>query len=163
MKYFRFAIIEMFLICCIGIFTGCSIRLPYTNDAKPNSYYYTNLLAKDLSLEKNYKVLVIDMNFYNEKAIDNGNIDTINGFIHSLKDKNFINKPKDLPSKPLFKMIFTFSKDKFVINVYNENYLSIFPWTGNYDMDYISMTDIPISYNLFNLSKYIIPNEKKSN
>ena len=163
MKYCKIIIIEILLISCLGMFTGCSLRLPYKNDAKPNSYYYTNLLAKDLSLEKGYKILAIDMNFYNEEAVNKGNIDTINGFIHALKDKNFIKKPKDLPSKPLYKMIFTFSKDKFVVNVYNENYISIFPWDGNYSMDYISMTDLPVSYNLLNLSKYIIPDEKKSN
>ena len=145
------------------MFTGCDLLLPYTNVTKPSSYYYTNLLAKDSGLEKKYKVLIIDMNFYNERLINNGNIDTVNSFIHSLTNKNFISKPKDLPSKPLFKIIFSFSKDKFVINVYNENYLSIFPWTGNYEMDYISMKDIPVSYNLLNLSKYIIPNERKSN
>lgn len=162
MKYSRFLKIKLFLLCCIVIFTGCNVTLPYKNGIKPNSYYYTNLLAKDLSLEKGYKILEIDMNFYNEEAIDKGNIDTIKGFIHLLKDKNFVKKPKDLPSKPLYKMIFTFAKDKFVINVYNQNYISIFPWTGDYDMDYISMTSLPISYNLFNLSKYIIPDERKS-
>ena len=132
---------------------GCNISF---NGKKSNNFYYTNLLAKDLTLETFYKCSVIDSNYYKEKLLSKEDAATIKNFTKALSKSTFIERPKDLPLKPMYKLIIVFSKDKYVINVYNEKFVSIFPWDGSYSMDYIDMSKIQFSYNLFGLCKYIV-------
>jgi hypothetical protein len=146
------------------ILIGCRVKLgSYTINnltvtrSKPTNYYYTNSLAKNLTLETEFKVKLLDTNFYKEKDLSKEDVDTIKNFAKSLKKSNFIDKPKELPDKPLYKIFLTFSKDKYVINVYNEKYIAVYPWDGSYTMDYVDMDGIQTLYNLFGLCKYLIP------
>lgn len=146
------------------ILIGCRVKLGsyIINNftvirSKPNNYYYTNNLAKNLTLETEFKVKLLDTNFYKEKDLSKEDVDTIKNFAKSLKKSNFIDKPKELPDKPLYKIFLTFSKDKYVINVYNEKYIAVYPWDGSYTMDYVDMDGIQTLYNLFGLCKYLIP------
>ncbi|MBC2580362.1 DUF4883 family protein [Clostridium sp. DJ247] len=147
--------------CTLFIITillvGCNYNLNNISfkKTKPNNFYYTNILAKNFTLETSYKGTILDSNFYKEKELTKENMDIIKAMLKALNKSNFILKPKDLPSKPSYKMVLTFKKDKLVINVYNEKYLTIYPWDGDYPMDYIDMTNIPASLNLYSLSKYI--------
>lgn len=156
------------LFVFIAIFTlllsGCKFSIgQYTinnlsvTKKKPFNFYYTNQLAKNLTLESKVNAKLIDMGFYKEKDLSKEDMDTVKNFLKSLKKENFVDKPKDIPSKPSYKIFFTFSKDKYVINVFNEKYISIYPWDGSYTMDYIDMNGIYSSYNMFKLSKYLIP------
>lgn len=133
---------------------GCNFS---TNKKKPNDYYYTNLLAKNLTLSPSCKASTVDTNFYKKQSLTQDDVDTIKKFTKALNKKNFIGCPQDLPKKPAYKIIFQFEKDKYVINVYNEKYISIYPWDGSYAMDYLSMASIETGYNLYNLCKYLIP------
>jgi hypothetical protein len=154
------------LILLPVIFVGCTFKIgSYTinnfnvTKKKPNNFYYTNNLAKNLTLESSFKINLLDTNFYKEKELSKEDIDTVKKFTKALKKPNFIEKPKDLPEKPAYKLFFTFSKEKYVVNVYDEKYLSVQPWDGNYSMDYIDMEGIQPLYNLFGLCNYIIPKQ----
>lgn len=139
------------------LFVGCNYKFDNIsiNKNKPNNFYYTNILAKNLTLDSSVKCTALDTNFYKEKDLQKENLDTAKLMLKAVNKSNFISKPKDIPEKPAYKIFFTFSKEKLVINIYNEKYLSIYPWDGNYPMDYIDMTGIPASLNLYNLCKFI--------
>ncbi|WP_318737002.1 DUF4883 family protein [Clostridium sp. JS66] len=139
------------------LFVGCNYNLSNImfNKNKPNNFYYTNLLAKDLTLETSYKCVAVDTNLSKEKEIDSENKLLFKNMLKSLNKNNFIAKPKDLPDKPAYKIFFTFNKEKMVISVYNEKFISIYPWDGNYDMDYIDMNGVPLSLNLYSICKFI--------
>ncbi|MBC2396481.1 DUF4883 family protein [Clostridium tetanomorphum] len=148
------------LIIVSFIFSSCSnISI---KKAKKNNFYYTNMLAKTIYTEQNYKCNIVDTNFYKGIDLSSDNFNIIKNFISSLDTKYFISVPKDLPDKPPYKMLLTFKKEKFVINIYNEKYISIHPWDGYYEMDYIDMSKIPSSYNLFNLCNYIVSKSSDS-
>ena len=93
----------------------------------------------------------MDTNFYKELELSKDSITTIKDFVHNLKKVNFIDLPKDLPNKPKFKLYLNFDKEKYVINIYTEKYISIYPWDGDYSMDYIDMTGVYLNYNLYGL------------
>ncbi|WP_281419381.1 DUF4883 family protein [Clostridium psychrophilum] len=124
---------------------------------KPNDFYYTNLLMKDLSQEKPVELYTLYMNFYKKKDFSKDNLSTFIQFFNSLNNNSFISKPANLPNKPLYKIFVTFSVNKYVINIYNDKYISIYPWDGNYSMDYIDTSKMYKAYNLFGLCKYLIP------
>ncbi|WP_045516751.1 DUF4883 family protein, partial [Clostridium sporogenes] len=44
---------------------------------------------------------------------------------------------------------------KYIINVYNKQYISVYPFDGNFPMDYIDMNNIPEAYNLYNLCNFL--------
>ena len=45
--------------------------------------------------------------------------------------------------KPPYRLYFNFKNKSYVVEVYNEKYLSIYPWDGNYPRDYINMDSLP--------------------
>ena len=155
MKKFLYSLYTLFIISVL--FVGCNYKFNDINfnKNKPNNFYYTNILAKNLTLDSSVKCTALDTNFYKEKNLQNENINAVKLMLKSLNKNNFISKPKDIPQKPTYKIFFTFNKEKLVINVYNEKYLSIYPWDGSYPMDYIDMTGVPASLNLHNLCEFI--------
>lgn len=112
---------------------------------------------KDLSLETPKELYTLYMNFYKKKDFSKEDLYTLADFFNSLNNDSFIEKPANLPDKPLYMIFLTFSKNKYVINVYNENYISIYPWDGAYNMDYIDTSKMYKAYNLYGLCKYLIP------
>lgn len=146
----------IYLLVFCFILTGCSSII---EQKKTAAYYYTSLFSECINEDNSFLGTVLDTNFYKEKTLTDDNKTTIKCFIKNLHKENFINKPKDLPQKPVYKMYFTFKKDKYVMNVYNENYVSLYPWDGDYPEDYIDMRSIPISYNIYSLCKFLIPRD----
>ncbi|MBI6873002.1 DUF4883 family protein [Clostridium aciditolerans] len=154
MKKILISLCTLFIISILLV--GCNYNFSNINfnKTKPNNFYYTNILAKNLTLESSVKCVILDTNFYKEKELSKENLDTVKSMLKALNKNNFVSKPRDIPEKPIYKMFFTFNKEKLVINVYSEKYLSVYPWDGNYSMDYIDMSSLPISLNLYNLCKF---------
>lgn len=147
----------LLLSICLVIVTTVSSCNVIPEKKKPNNMFYTNLASKDLAYDKTYSGKVLEMNLYREVNMSGADIQTIKNFTKNLKKENYISKPNDLPSKPKYRIYLYFSKDIYVINVYNERYISLFPWDGDLDMDYIDMKDVYINYNLYGLCRHIIP------
>lgn len=125
------------------------------NPKKPNNFYYTNLLAKNLTLSSPSKCTMEENNFHDEINLNKDTIADIKNMLSYLKKKNFIVEPKSLPEKSAYRITFTFNKEKLLIDIYNEKYACIYPWDGKYPMDYIDISDIPASLNLYYLGKYL--------
>ncbi|EJO5348014.1 DUF4883 family protein [Clostridium botulinum] len=151
--------IKLISLICISCFllTACNIVFPIDllKGKKPNDFYYTNLLAKNLNIEKECKVTILETNFYKGSEINKKDKELIKHFISLLKKQNFKTLEKKQTSKPVYKIFFTFEKDKYIINVYNKQYISIQPFDGDFSMDYIDMTNIPEAYNLYNLCNFL--------
>lgn len=158
MKKGSLIILILILICSMFI----SLRL-YLNKTKPSNYYYTNLLAKNIALCSKHNIQVLDTNFYKTEALTSEDIQIVKSFLNSLRKPNFIEKPVSLNEKPEYKIFFTFSEtnEKYVINIYSKDLISIHPWDGEFTMDYITMSGIPLRYNLYSLSKYAFAKEPK--
>ncbi|WAG42462.1 DUF4883 family protein [Clostridium estertheticum] len=150
------------LIMCISFslsLFGCKYNFNksiFTKN-KPSNYYYTKLLMNDLSSETPKELYALYMNFYKKKDFSKEDSTILVNFFNSLTNTSFIDKPTNLPAKPLYKIFLTFSKDKYVLNIYNERYISIYPWDGDYKMDYIDTSKMFKAYNLYGLCKYLIP------
>ncbi|URZ01216.1 DUF4883 family protein [Clostridium felsineum] len=140
----------MFCVCL----SSCNELI---DNKKPFNFYYTNLLSRSFAKEKAVKLSLIDTSYYKNHNLSTSEIVTIKDFLLHLKKHNYINKPSNLPDKPMYKLFLTFSNSKFVMDVYNENYVSVYPWDGHYTKDFLSIKDIPPSCNPYNFCTYIIP------
>ncbi|NFE81981.1 DUF4883 family protein, partial [Clostridium sporogenes] len=113
MKKFLKLIFLIFISCFL--LTSCNIVFPIDglNGKKPNNFYYTNLLAKNITLEKQYKVTILETNFYKGSEINEKDKELIKHFITLLKKENFKTLEKKPESKPLYNLFFTSEKDKY--------------------------------------------------
>lgn len=150
-------LISFLLIISLLNITGCSYITNFLNDKKPTNFYYTNGLISFYKQDKPQAVKVFYSDLYKERSLDKSNYEDIENFLNELKSELFIEKPSNLPEVPIYKIFIEFENIKYVINVYNEKFISIYPWDGKYDMDYVDMTKIPIAYNLYGLCKYFLP------
>ena len=102
---------------------------------------------------------VFDCNFYEYYTVNDEDMDIVPLFFESLNNDNYIAEyPEDIKN-PKYKLIITFtdSKDsKYVINIYNKNFVTLFPWDGNFIEDMITMNGVSEYNNLYSFCKYII-------
>jgi len=141
-------------------FTSCKYAITdkkLIKSSKENKFYYTNMLMENINEESNYNCSLMDTNFHKEIILNSSNTSALNNFLKSLNEKHFLSKPKQNLEEAKYKIYITFKNNKYVINVYDEKLIGIHPWDGYYDMDYIDMTNTPISYNLYKLCSYMIP------
>jgi hypothetical protein len=143
------------ILISIILLAGCQQNWSMLSGKKPSNYYYTNLLAKDIKLNKITSCKAIEMNYYRELDVEGENYKKLCSFLDKVNGSSFIAVPKDLPSRPKYKLFFSSSQDKYIINVYNEKYISINPWDGSYDMDYIDISTLPNSINLYELCNFL--------
>ena len=134
-----------------------------SDEEKPNTNFYTEQLVKDLkeTEDMSFETNVVYMNFYKGKILSKEEKKLVYKFLNSLEEKNFIESPSDLPEKIKYKVYITLDKSKYVINVYNDTYAALYPWDGDYPMDFISMKDTYPAYNLFGLCKHFISKLKE--
>ncbi|WMJ80915.1 DUF4883 family protein [Clostridium sp. MB40-C1] len=146
------SLIVLILTLLLSIFISFKM---YLGREKPSNYFYTNLLAKNITLCDKYEIKVLDTNFYKTETLSGEDIQIIRYFLKQLRKPNFIQKPASLNKKPEYKIFFTFkdTNEKYIINVYDNEFISVYPWDGDFYMDYINMKDIPIRYNIYSLCK----------
>jgi len=147
------------LVLSMGfILMNFSIESLKSNKKDMELNYYTSKLIENINSEPDYQCVIVDTNFYREEYLQKENLSIVKNFLNSINKNSYVlyNK-KTIPQKPLYKIFLIFSNEKFVINVYNESYVSIHSWDGYHRMDYIDTSSIPYSYNLYNLCNFLIP------
>ncbi|KYH35047.1 hypothetical protein CLTEP_10400 [Clostridium tepidiprofundi DSM 19306] len=145
------------LILIVLFFSSCTVNIDkFIEKNKPNKFYYTQSLVTDFHNNPNHSVNVLYLNFYKSQKLDKSEILILRKFFKNLKNSDFISKPENLPDKPVYKLFCMFdNKCKYVIEVYNDRFLCIYPWDGYYEEDYIDMKNTYNAYNIMGLCKYV--------
>ena len=99
----------------ITVLTGCN-NPKYINLKKKPSLYYHSEKLYNLSKTHDYTLNILNNNYYSELIIDNDDKNILENFLNSLTTSSFIEKPKDLPSKPMYKLFVNCNNEKFIIN-----------------------------------------------
>lgn len=148
--------IRIALIILLTLFLyGCNIS-KYIKIEKPSNYYYTKNL---LSLVNNEKcdVQILDTNVYHEEIVMKEDIPVIHDMIKSLQSENFLKEvPEDLPKTPLYKLFIESEGNKMIIDVYGSDIITIYPWDGDFEKDYITLDNIPNAYKMEQFCKYVL-------
>ena len=117
----------------------------------------TKLFRESLK-ENTPKIRILDMNIYSEVIVDKEDIRILSDLLSSLKDDNFIEK-EDLPKKPLFKLFVDINEEIYVLDVFGDDFITIYPWDSDFDKDYISLNEVPNAFKLEPFCQYVF--EKK--
>ena len=152
MKKSVFALIIMLLTFCM---IGCSIDDPkYINiSTKPNNHYYTDKLYKKILSNEKFTIYVFDTNLYKEIEVPDEDKDIIENFIKSLIEDNY--SDTEISDTEPFKLKIIFEDEKFLIKVFNSDTVSVASWDGSYKPDVISMSTLPLRYNLYDFCNHI--------
>lgn len=161
MKYLKF----IYIILLTTLLSGCVFNNPkYINlRTKPNLYYYSNEIYEKIKNNESYSLKVFDVNFYEYHEVSEKDEDILPSFLESLNNDNYVSELTLEDEKVKYKLIIDFDdKSKYVINVYDKNSITLFPWDGNLQEDMITMNDVPIRNNIYSFCIYII-NKTTSN
>lgn len=155
-----FKYIKMFtLIILVTLFSGCSLENPF-NKEKPNLNYYTYELSNLIS-DNSFEIHVLDRNVYRNIAVTSEDLSILDDLLKNIKNSNYLlEKPKDLPNKPIYTLFITSEKEKMVLDVYGDNLISIYPWDGKYEKDYLTLEDIPNAFKMEQFCEYIFEKAK---
>ena len=137
MKNIKFLIVLFF----VTLLSGCVFNEPkYINlKSKPNLYYYSNEVYEKLKSNQDYSLKVFDVNYYEYHDVSKEDLDILPSFLKSLNSNNY------------------------VINIFDKNTVTLFPWDGNLQEDMINMDNIPARDNLYSFCIYIINKDNSSN
>ncbi len=143
------------VLLCLG-FISCN-TMNIFNKEKTSLSYHTKNLEKALE-NTTPKIRILDMNIYSEIVVDEEDIRILKDLVLSLKDNNFIPK-EELPKKPLFKLFANIDKEIYVLDIFGDDLVTLYPWDSDFDKDYISLKEVPNSFKLEPFCHYVF--EKK--
>lgn len=147
-------LILFIIIIIIIITTGCTKVKSSLNKEKTYLDYYTQELVTNLNKSEPTRISVFYKEFFKEFDFPSTESKDIVSFLNSLDERYFIKKPNDLPESYKYKVYIEFPNKKYGITIFNEKYISIYDWDGKYEVDYLNITEVPISYNLYGICKY---------
>ena len=157
MKKLLFFILSLFISI---ILCSCTLQDPKyisLSSNKPNNHYYTSELQKKLIENDSFNLYVFDTNLYKEIKVSSEENNIIENFIDSLNEKNYLDSTS-LDKEPFrIKIVFN-DTTKYLIKVFDSSNISVLPWDGIYEEDYISMENVPLGYNLFDFCNHIVSN-----
>ena len=152
MKKFIFLLL---LILISFNFTGCNLNTAQyiRPKAKPSENYYTNEIKNKINENSEYTLRIFDMDYYKYYEVSKEEHSILPEFIDSLSSENY-SKALESDLTPKYKLIIQFSDSKYIINLYENNLISIYPWDGVYKEDIITMNGISDYYNLYKFCEY---------
>ena len=153
----------LFTLLIIFMLQGCGLtapKYPHLGSKKDPAYYSKEIYSKILDNEE-FTMVLFNNNLYKDISIDSSENDIVKEFFSSISEANYENQETPKETEPYEIRIEFSDGEKYVINVYNNNLVTLYPWDGNYPEDVISMEGVPVHYNLFDFCLHI-ENQNKS-
>lgn len=137
-------------------FISCS-KIEYSrNITKPTESYYTQNL-KALNSENIKEIKLIENKFYKEVILDKSTSKLIVDMIESL-DITKVSESLNDDVECLFKLHIENNSNKYVVDVYGNDIISIYPWDGIYEKDFLDISELPLSLNAESICNFILKN-----
>jgi hypothetical protein len=146
----------LIILIILTISTGCTNIKLSLNKEKMQLNYYTHQLVDSINEAKPTRISVFYREFFKEFDFPSTESEDIMSFLNVLDESYFIEKPTDLPESYKYKVYFEFDNKKYGITIFNEKYISIYSWDGKYEVDYVNITEVPTSYNIYGICRYFI-------
>lgn len=163
--------LKIFFICLIFplFITGCATNFISTLKSplklsKPSLHFYTDNLIRTLKNSDNITISIFYSKTGKNKTIPDDYMEKFYLFMDSIKEDYFID-PKESQlnlNDPEYRLtIYVNEESTFVINILNDQYITIHPWDGNYPPDLINISSLHTGNNIFNIVDFLIKNHNK--
>lgn len=154
MKRLKFLIV----ILAVCLLQGCTAfnNPKYIHfGTKSSPSYYTNEVYSKILSNENFTMVLFINNLYKDISIDSSENEVIKDFIFSIPEENYMDEDPPSETEPYELRLEFEDGSKYIINVYNDKLVSLYPWDGNYKEDVISMEKVPIHYNLYDFCTHV--------
>ncbi|MGL5822982.1 MAG: DUF4883 family protein, partial [Sarcina sp.] len=110
---------------------------------------------QNLNLEQINNIKIIENKFYKEQLVSKEDLKIFLEFFQIL-DSNKKSLPLDSDTEYLYKIQITANTQKYFIDVYGNNIISIYPFDGVNPKNFINIEDLPLSLQAESICKYIL-------
>lgn len=144
---------KAFLII-IFIFSAIAISCIIPAKNKSCNYYYTSELIKKLNSDNNLQIKALNMSYYKIKMLSSEEKDIVIKYIETVSKSDFkdISENKE---KPVYRLYMNFDNETYIIDIFDKDNISIFPYDGDFSQDNIKMNIKYKCYNLYYLCNNI--------
>lgn len=150
-------IIYIFLLTFISIFfTSCSTYEYINYSKKPNATYYLDKMRE--THENINSIRIVESNFFKEIEVNKKDFNLIYDMLREINKQNILEK-YELSDNPLYRIYIDIFTDKFVMDIYGDDVISIYPWDGNYEKEIYSIKDLALSLKAESIAKYLFENK----
>ncbi|WP_297520437.1 DUF4883 family protein [uncultured Clostridium sp.] len=147
----------LFSILSISLnFISCSTIEYSSNKNKPSESHYSESL-KELITTDITEIKLIENKFYKEVILDKNSTKLISDMVNEL-DLKSITLPLSSDIECLFKLHIKNNTQKYVIDVYGNDIISIYPWDGVYEKDFLDISSLPLSLKAESICNFILKN-----
>ena len=146
---FIFIFITTLLVSCSNIEYSRNVTKPVEN-------YYTKSI-KSLKSEEIKEIKLIENKFYKEVILDKTSSNLILEMINSLDESKTVEALNDY-IECLFKLHIESNSNKYVIDVYGNDIISIYPWDGIYEKDFLDISSLPLSLKAESICNFLLKN-----
>lgn len=145
-----------FFILILGlltIFLGTYIYKTYTQTTSVYSQFELADL-KEISKEDILNIKIVEKTFYSKKTVEKNDIPI---FVEMINNINFDNISDSVlqENNYLFKIYIECEDSKFLIDVYGDDIISIYPWDGLTPKTFLSVSNLPLSIKTESICNYI--------
>lgn len=156
MKKTFLIIFSIFILSLSGCSNKSSEYIGPQNKEKAN--FYANELNELFLNSEEFKVKIFDMDYYTYYSVNKEDFIVVSELIKFLNEEDFSLTDTTTYDnlRPKFKLIIEFAKDKYVFNIFDENFSTLYPWDGVYEEDVFNMSKVPDYYNLYKFCDYVI-------
>lgn len=142
------------LIIIISIFTGFAISCAIPAKNKKSNYYYTSKLSEKINEDKDFQIKALNMSYYKTKVLSSEEKGIVLNYLKTVSKTDFKDS-KEFKEKPIYRLYINFKDETYIIDIFNNEDLGIFPYDGKFHQDVIKMNSKYKCYNLFYLCKNI--------
>lgn len=110
---------------------------------------FKTLLAEDIE-----NIKIVEKTFYSKKTVDKKYTEFFIEMLNNIDLTNLTDPVLD-EDNYLFKIYIELKDDKFMIDVYGDDVISIYPWDGTTQKKYVSISKFPLSIKAESLCNFI--------
>ena len=147
-----------FIIFCLLLLSfnliSCSTIEYSSHKNKPTKYYYSETL-KTLVNNDIKQIKLIENKFYKEIILNKNSENLIIEMVNEL-DFTTTTQPLSDDIECLFKLHIEDNTQKYVIDVYGNDIISIYPWDGIYEKDFLDISSLPLSLQAESICNFIL-------
>ena len=153
-KMIKIPLLLVFLITII--FTFKFLFSTYTINTENKAE--AEILYSFKSLDENtLSIKVLETKFNAKKTIENDDLVILKNMLKGIDSSVRIENP-NISTQSLFKIYINDDEKKYVIDLYGDDILSLYPWDGTTEKEFISVKKLPNSLNPESICNYIFKN-----
>lgn len=136
--------------------SSCSVPNIVNINAKPQTDYYYNQINNKIS-NNDFDISIIDTNFYKKINVTDDYKDMFKSFVSYITPDDITEDPEKTFNKESYRIHIKFSDgSQYLIKVVDNETILLCPQDGRYSEDIISMKNIPVRYNLYDLCSNLL-------